>query len=795
MRKNHCVEVLRDSTSAPQRSQRPSLTCSFASTVWSFGHHLTGAALRYASPRSKQPQEEPLRPVVVLGLVRRELAVPVDRASRTASSPCGCDAMFFSTIVARVPPSLMAAFSAGRPNESKPIGRSTAHAVASAEVREDVADRVVRGRGPCAASPDGYGSISRMYDLLSAGLAGSSGFGVEGALRPPRPAATSPRSLVGSYRSIESRPERQKKPLGFERPGEAVAAPRRGGFPALRKKRLLHCGEDSSPRCANPGAESDARARALPRYRRGRRRRRARARRLARVRSCGRARDAARRLLRGDAPRAGTRISRAPRPRRSSSTATRRSRTSRCCGCSPRRASARMSRRSASSPSRAQPGFPAQRLVMHGNNKSDEELAAARRRALVVLDAPGRGRARARRRRASALLVRVTPGIDADTHEAIRTGHHGSKFGLPPEQARSADRARDRGIRRGLHVHVGSQLLDSARARVAVDWLAAFARQCRAELGWTPQSSTSAAGSASATRATSRAVDRTTFVARARRARARLGAARPCPTAGRPRARPLARRPGRRDALPRRRRQARGARRRPTSRRRRHVRQPAAAALRRAPHRAAREPRGRAATGVYAVAGKHCESGDVLIERVALPEPRRGDLLAVPATGAYTLAHELELQRRPAARGRARRGRRGAGDPPPRDGRRPAPAGGMSEPRLKSSSGRTTSDRSAVSARSGRLARAAVRRQVTWLPYDLHPEYPPEGMPRTDHPATGSARRDVRVGGDGVQPAGHRAVKLARGPAAGRARPRPGPIRRAARPADGCVLDRRTRYR
>jgi diaminopimelate decarboxylase len=44
------------------------------------------------------------------------------------------------------------------------------------------------------------------------------------------------------------------------------------------------------------------------------------------------------------------------------------------------------------------------------------------------------------------------------------------------------------------------------------------------------------------------------------------------------------------------------------------------------------------AAGTYAVCGKHCESGDVLIESVALPEPRRGDLLAVPATGAYTLA-------------------------------------------------------------------------------------------------------------------------------------------------------------
>jgi diaminopimelate decarboxylase len=42
--------------------------------------------------------------------------------------------------------------------------------------------------------------------------------------------------------------------------------------------------------------------------------------------------------------------------------------------------------------------------------------------------------------------------------------------------------------------------------------------------------------------------------------------------------------------------------------------------------------------GTYGIAGKHCESGDVLIDAVDLPEPRRGDLLAVPATGAYTLA-------------------------------------------------------------------------------------------------------------------------------------------------------------
>jgi diaminopimelate decarboxylase len=44
------------------------------------------------------------------------------------------------------------------------------------------------------------------------------------------------------------------------------------------------------------------------------------------------------------------------------------------------------------------------------------------------------------------------------------------------------------------------------------------------------------------------------------------------------------------------------------------------------------------ADGVFRIAGKHCESGDVLIDAAELPEPRRGDILAIPATGAYTLA-------------------------------------------------------------------------------------------------------------------------------------------------------------
>ena len=58
-----------------------------------------------------------------------------------------------------------------------------------------------------------------------------------------------------------------------------------------------------------------------------------------------------------------------------------------------------------------------------------------------------------------------------------------------------------------------------------------------------------------------------------------------------------------------------------------------------------------APTGTYAVCGKHCESGDVLIERVELSRPERGDTLAVSATGAYALsmASNYNALPRPAA--------------------------------------------------------------------------------------------------------------------------------------------------
>ena len=129
-------------------------------------------------------------------------------------------------------------------------------------------------------------------------------------------------------------------------------------------------------------------------------------------------------------------------------------------------------------------GIPGERIVVHGNNKSDEELRAAAEAEtrFVVLDAldeiPRAAEAGVQR-----ALVRVTPGIEADTHPAIRTAHHGSKFGLPPDQALEAiGTARAAGLDvAGLHLHIGSQLLDTQAARTSVDWLAGFAAGCRSE--------------------------------------------------------------------------------------------------------------------------------------------------------------------------------------------------------------------------------------------------------------------------------------------------------------------------
>ncbi len=274
-------------------------------------------------------------------------------------------------------------------------------------------------------------------------------------------------------------------------------------------------------------------------------------------------------------------------------------------------------------------GLSGERLVFHGNNKSDAELrAAAQTGALVVLDALEEVE-RARAAGVRSVLIRLTPGIEAETHHAIRTAHAESKFGLPPEDAIAAVAgAREAGLDvAGLHVHIGSQLTRAEESVAAVERMVEVARRCE---GWEPRAFNIGGGLGVRHILEETVPDIESFAgALVRQVRA-----------GWPQRVRLILEPGRSligqagltlyevgavkgttaaidggmsdNPRP----QLYGAR------------YDALLANR------AEEP----ATASYRIAGKHCESGDVLIEAVDLPQLHRGDLLAVPATGGYTLS-------------------------------------------------------------------------------------------------------------------------------------------------------------
>ena len=273
-------------------------------------------------------------------------------------------------------------------------------------------------------------------------------------------------------------------------------------------------------------------------------------------------------------------------------------------------------------------GMRGERIVFHGNNKTAEELgAAADVGALVVLDSPGEADAAAdagvRR-----VLVRLTPGVEAVTHRSIQTAHEESKFGLSPDAAaREIARARDLGLEvEGLHIHIGSQLGRSDESVLALERVLGFLER----LDWTPRVLDLGGGLGVRHNRDERLpavaefvgplVERVpdgvqlilepgrSLVGRAGLTLYRVGSVKESGGVT------YAAIDGGMSDNPRP--QLYGAR--------------YEALL---ANRASELP-----SGVYRVAGKHCESGDVLIEAAELPEPRPGDLLAVPATGAYTLA-------------------------------------------------------------------------------------------------------------------------------------------------------------
>jgi diaminopimelate decarboxylase len=281
-------------------------------------------------------------------------------------------------------------------------------------------------------------------------------------------------------------------------------------------------------------------------------------------------------------------------------------------------------------------GIPGERIFFHGNNKSDEELrAGGRAGTTVVLDAEDEP-ARAAAAGVERALVRLTPGVEAVTHRSIQTAHDESKFGLPAEAAqRVVAEARELGIDvAGVHFHVGSQLARVDESLLAVERLAAFCEQARAELGWTPQVLDIGGGLGIRYTRDSEVPAIADFVGPLV---ARLRERWPDPVQ-------LVLEPGR----------SLVGRAGVSLYRIGVVKQSGGVSFVAIDGGMSDNPRPQLydaryealiadradelADGVFRVAGKHCETGDVLIEAAELPHPRRGDLLAVPATGAYTLA-------------------------------------------------------------------------------------------------------------------------------------------------------------
>ena len=133
-------------------------------------------------------------------------------------------------------------------------------------------------------------------------------------------------------------------------------------------------------------------------------------------------------------------------------------------------------------------GFPAARIQLHGNAKTSDELRGALRAGVgrVVIDGADEIRVLAglvrRRARPQDVWLRVSPGIEADTHPHMRTGALDSKFGAPLETGDALAQARailaTKGLRLvGVHAHIGTEIHEAARYRELAERLVAFARE------------------------------------------------------------------------------------------------------------------------------------------------------------------------------------------------------------------------------------------------------------------------------------------------------------------------------
>ncbi len=296
-------------------------------------------------------------------------------------------------------------------------------------------------------------------------------------------------------------------------------------------------------------------------------------------------------------------------------------------------------------------GVDLETVFFHGNNKSPAELLLASRAGVgrIVIDNIDEvalaAAAASEAGRVQPVLLRISPGVDAHTHEKTTTGIIDTKFGVPiatgaAEAAVRAIVAAPQLDFRGLHMHLGSPLFDLEPYALAIEVAGEFiADVCRGRLGVevaefspgggfavgyeaereppSPQQYAAAIGGALKRQAESRGFPLPRLIVEPGRAIvARAGVA--LYTVGARKEVPGVRTyvsvdGGMADNI------------RPTLY---GARYEAVAAER---------PLDRAEETVT-ISGKYCESGDVLVRDAELPVLRAGELLAIPASGAYQLS-------------------------------------------------------------------------------------------------------------------------------------------------------------
>jgi len=144
-------------------------------------------------------------------------------------------------------------------------------------------------------------------------------------------------------------------------------------------------------------------------------------------------------------------------------------------------------------------GFPGERVLYHGNNKSVDELAMAFEHKVgrIVVDNFYELRTLATmardRNEPRDILIRVAPGVDPHTHRLIRTGQEDTKFGFNIKSGdaiaaiQEALEASPAINLRGIHCHIGSQLLDAGTHVQAIGVMVGFMREIADRTSWMPE--------------------------------------------------------------------------------------------------------------------------------------------------------------------------------------------------------------------------------------------------------------------------------------------------------------------